>query len=66
VLDDNRRRVERIFSSPHSPTVRNWMSTTVARKHPRPSIHGSDYSPSRKEAMGDFKAQLVESVNSLA
>ena len=48
-----------IFLSPAAPPDRNWMWTIIAREYP-PSIHNRGYSPTREQAMVDFKTVVSE------
>jgi hypothetical protein len=50
------RCIGRIFLSPQAPQGRPWFWTITAREYP-PTIHSRSYSPTREEAMQDFKTQ---------
>jgi len=58
VVLDGGRVIGRIFLSPQSPPDRNWMWTITAMEYP-PTIQSSGYSPTREQAMVDFKAQWL-------
>ena len=54
--------VDRIMLHPQAPKDRLWFSTITAREMP-PSVHNRGYSESREQAMADFKAQWLASIN---
>jgi len=58
VVLDGGRVIGRIFLSPQSPPDRNWMWTSTAMEYP-PTIQSRGYSPTREQAMVDFKAQWL-------
>ena len=58
VVLDGGRVIGRIFLSPQSPPDRNWMWTITAMEYP-PTIQSRGYSPTREQAMADFKAQWL-------
>jgi len=53
-----RHVIGRIFQQPQAPQGRPWFWTITALDYP-PSIHSRGYSPTREQAMADFKKQWL-------
>ena len=54
--------VGRIVFHPQAPKDRPWRWTITAREIP-PSVHNDGYSATREQAMKDFKARWLASIN---
>ena len=56
------RVVGRIFRQPRAPKEQPWFWTITAREK-SPSVYNRGYAASREQAMADFKARWLASIN---
>jgi hypothetical protein len=62
VRDSHGKVVGRIMHHPQAPKDQPWFWTITAREIP-PSIHNRGHSATREQAMADFKARWLASIN---
>jgi hypothetical protein len=62
VRDSHGKVVGRIMLPPQAPKDQPWFWTITAREIP-PSVHNRGYSATREQAMADFKARWLASIN---
>jgi hypothetical protein len=62
VRDSHGKVVGRIMRHPQAPESRPWFWTITAPEIP-PSAHNRGYSVTREQAMADFKARWLASIN---